>query len=403
MRRHPILLLVLVLLAACATRPPGPPAPAPLILISLDGFRPDYLDRGATPTLSRLAAQGALGRMRPSFPSKTFPNHYTLVTGLRPDRHGVVENNMEDPGRPGVTFKMSNRPAVADRFWWDGGEPVWVTAERAGVRTAPMFWPGSEAEIRGVRPSYWRPYHEPTPFAARVDQLLAWLNLPPEQRPRFLTFYAHQPDTAGHDHGPDSPALQETLREVDAAVGRLVAGLEARGLAANLVVVSDHGMAPVSLERRVFLDDFVPKGAYRALAGGAFATIYPAPGREAEVERALLGRRDHFACWRKSEIPARFGYGSHPRVAPIFCLPDTGWSLTTRDYRPPKPEHGAHGYDPASPEMAAVFIGHGPAFRRGVRVADFDNVDVYPLLMRLLALRPAPHEGDLSELSAALR
>src|SRR5215212_2405737 len=152
-------LLWFVLLSACATVAPSPERP-PVILVSIDGFRPDYLDRGVTPVLSGLAADGVRAAMRPSFPSKTFPNHYTLVTGLRPDRNGIVENNMEDAAIPGVTFKMSNQEAVVDRRWWDQAEPIWVTAEKAGIRSATMFWPGSEADIRGVRPSYWLPFDQ---------------------------------------------------------------------------------------------------------------------------------------------------------------------------------------------------------------------------------------------------
>ncbi|PZQ42178.1 MAG: alkaline phosphatase family protein, partial [Phenylobacterium zucineum] len=293
-----------LVLAGCATGPsPGPPSSRPpVILISIDGFRSDYLDRGVTPVLSGLAAGGVRGAMRPSFPSKTFPNHYTLVTGLRPDRHGVVENNMEDPAIPGVTFKMANRDAVRDRRWWHQGEPIWVAAERARIATAPMFWPGSEADVRGVRPSYRLAYDEPMPMDARVDWLLARLD-GPDLRPGFLTLYFHHIDKAGHDYGPDSAEVAAMLPQVDAAVGRLIAGLETRGLDANIVIVSDHGMAQLSDERRIFLDDLLPADAYRYLGAGAILTLYPAPGREGEVAAALLRPHPHMQCWRKADIP----------------------------------------------------------------------------------------------------
>jgi predicted AlkP superfamily pyrophosphatase or phosphodiesterase len=240
------------------------------------------------------------------------------------------------------------------------------------------------------------------PIDARVDQVLAWLDLPPGQRPGFLTLYFHHVDSAGHEFGPDSREVNAAAAQVDAGLGRLTAGLQARGLAANLVIVADHGMAAISPERRIFADDLVPRDAFRSLAGGAFLTVYPVKGREAEVERGLLGRHPHLECWRKADIPARFHYGKNPRVAPIFCLPETGWSITTRDYRPSKPERGAHGYDNFSPEMAAIFVAEGPAFQRGVTAPTFDNVDVYPLLARLLDVRPAPNDGDLRELTPAL-
>lgn len=390
-----IVVLALATASAAAERPLT-------LLVSIDGFRADYLDRGVTPVLSKLAAEGARGVMRPSFPSKTFPNHYTLVTGLRPDRNGIVENNMEDPTIPGVTFKMSNRDAVRDRRWWDQAEPIWATAERAGIITAPIFWPGVEAPIRGVRPRYWIPFSMETTSAWRVDVTLALLDQPTARRPKFVTVYFDVVDTAGHDYGPDATETTAAVRDVDAQMGRLIEGLKARGIAANLVVVADHGMAALSDDRVLYMDDILPRDAYRSLAGGAFMTIYPTAGREAEVDRALIRPHEHLQCWRKAEIPARLHYGKNPRVAPYFCLPETGWRITTRDYRPAHPERGAHGFDPESPEMAAVFIAHGPAFRAGVRLATFDNVDVYPLLARLVGVKPAPNDGDLDEIHAAL-
>ena len=191
-----------LLIAALFLALPAAAAERPLtILISIDGFRADYIDRARTPMISRLAKDGAQAAMRPSFPSKTFPNHYTLVTGLRPDRNGIVENNMEDPAIPGVTFRMSNHEAVVDRRWWDQGEPIWVAAERGGIKSATMFWPGSEAPIRGVRPSYWMPYNHDMPSEARVDQVLSWLDLAADRRPGFVTLYFDIVDGAGHAGG----------------------------------------------------------------------------------------------------------------------------------------------------------------------------------------------------------
>lgn len=397
---HRLFALILLLLALAA---PALAANHPVtILVSLDGFRPDYLDRGVTPVLSRLAREGARGAMRPSFPTKTFPNHYALVTGLRPDRNGIVDNTFEDPAIPGVTFRMSNREAVRDARWWDQAEPIWVTAERAGIPTAPIFWPGSEAPIRGVRPRYFEPFIMATPNAARVDRTLALLDLPPGDRPRFLTLYFDTVDTAGHDFGPDAPETTAAVAAADLEVGRLVAGLKARGLAANLVIVADHGMAALSSDRRLFIDDLLPKEAYRALSGGAYMTIYPAAGREAEVASALLRPHDRLACWATAAMPARYHYGRNPRVAPFFCLPQTGWTLTTRAYRPKTPEWGNHGFDPYSPEMAAVFVAQGPAFRAGVTLPAFDNVSVYPLLASLLGVTPADGDGDLRDVAEAL-
>jgi predicted AlkP superfamily pyrophosphatase or phosphodiesterase len=390
-------LLVLALATPALARPLT-------ILVSIDGFRADYLDRGVTPVLSGLAASGARAAMRPSFPSKTFPNHYTLVTGLRPDHHGIVENNMEDPEIPGVTFRMSNPEAVVDRRWWDGGEPLWVTAERAGIRTGTMFWPGSEAAIHGLRPSLWLHFDQGKTSAQRADQVLAWLDLPAAERPRFITLYFDEVDSAGHLFGPDSPELNAAAARVDQALGRLVDGLKARGEAANIIVVADHGMAPVSADRRLFLEDLMPAGAarVRVLGFGAFMTLYPAVGHEAEAEAALVGAHPHLNCWKKGHFPARFHYGQNPRVAPIFCLPETGWEIFSRTARMGGQEKGAHGFDPASPEMAAVFVASGPAFRPDVRLKSFDNVDVYPLLARLVGVKPQPNDGSLAPFRPSL-
>lgn len=401
MRRWLILLFAL-LLTACATSAPRSASRPLVILISIDGYRADYLDRGGSPVLAQMAKAGARGEMRPSFPSKTFPNHYTLVTGLRPDRHGIVENNIEDPEIPGVTFKMSNVQAVQDARWWDQGEPIWVAAERAGIVAGAMFWPGSEAAVRGVRPTYWRRFDQSVPPEARVDQVLEWLDLPKAQRPGLVTLYFDDVDTAGHDYGPDSAELNAAVARVDGALGRLTAGLKARGIDANIIVVADHGMAPMSAAREVFLDDAVSRDAFRLLVGGALVTLYPAAGREAEVDRALIRPHEHFQCWRKAEIPARFHYGKHPRVAPYVCLPETGWRLTTRDFKPSKPERGAHGFDPDSREMAAIFVANGPDIRPGAVLAPFDNVSVYPLLAKLLGVAPAGNDGDLRHLADAL-
>ena len=373
------------------------------ILIGVDGFRADYLNPEDAPNLSALAARGARAQgMRPSFPSLTFPNHYTLVTGLRPDHHGVVDNVMEDADRPGQTFTMGAKAISGDPFWWDGGEPLWVTAERAGVRTATMFWPGSDLPIRGVRPSAWRPYDKNVLASARVDQVLAWLAAP--EPPTFLTLYFDDVDTVGHYFGPDSSERRVATRRIDTQIGRLDAELRGRGVDANLVVVADHGMAAVSRDRVAYLDDLIPAEAIRVVTFGAGAGAFPPPGRKRQVEAALLGRHDHMTCWRKSGLPKRMRSGAHPRIPAIACLADTGWMLSThaRNARWPMTNRGAHGFDPYDPAMAAAFVAAGPAFKPGVVLPVFDNVDVYPLLARLIGVTPLPNDGTLGPLAPAL-
>ena len=398
-----ITLLFALTLAACASAPAERPAEAdkPLvILVSIDGFHPSYLERGLTPTLSRLAAEGASGSMRPSFPTKTFPNHYTLVTGLTPDHHGIVNNTMEDPEIPSVTFKLSNKQAVGDRRWWDDAEPIWVTAENAGLTTAAMFWPGSEAAVRGVRPSHWLPYDEDMTGDQRVDQLLAWID--EVERPDLATLYFDIVDTAGHEHGPASDEVNAAIASVDASLSRLVAGLEAKGLgdATTLVIVSDHGMAATSLDRVIQMPPSAANGAARVVFGGAITGIEPAAGREAEVEAEFLAPHDHWECWRKGELPERLAFGTHRRTPSIFCLAETGWEVLAPGWEPRA--GGDHGFDNQAPEMRALFILNGPRVEAGARLPLFDNVDVQPLLAELLGIEVPKGDGDADVFAGVL-
>ncbi|TCZ81703.1 ectonucleotide pyrophosphatase/phosphodiesterase [Lysobacter sp. N42] len=402
-----VALLLLVLLAsACSSLHPAPP-PRTLVLVSLDGFRPQDLGHGMTPTLDALARGGVTSEaMRPSYPSLTFPNHYTLVTGLRPDRHGIVHNTMHDPVLG--AFHTGDAAAVGDARWW-GGEPLWVTAEKAGLRTATMFWPGSSAAIGGVRPSEWREYDESLSGERRVDTVLEWLGRPARARPRLVTLYFEALDEAAHDHGPASPEAQAATRALDGHLARLLHGLDALGLRdqVDLVVVSDHGMAEVAHGRVVDVDRLAPPDLVRRVTWGQLIGLQPLPGREAEAVRVLVGRHAHHECWTRETLPARWHYGRHPRVPAIVCQMDAGWDAETAEriarrggYAAPR---GSHGYDPAHPSMAALFIAAGPSFRAGTRLPAFDNVDLYPMLARLLGLVPQPHDGDPATLAPALR
>lgn len=381
-------------------------APHTVILISIDGFRPDYLDRGVTPNMEALYAHGVRGSMRPSFPSLTFPNHYTLVTGLRPDHHGIVDNTMRDAARPGVTFKMSNLTEVHDRFWWDGGEPFWVGAEKAGIRTATMFWPGSEAEIHGVRPSLYKPFDYLMKSDPRARQVLSWLDLPEGQRPRALTLYFDAVDTAGHNYGPDAKETSAAIAEVDAAIGTLIDGLKARGLyyTTDIIIVADHGMAAVSKDQGVYLEKLLPDADYDLVTSGTMAGLNPANGHEADIDAALIdGHPAHMNCWHKANIPERLHYGTHPRIPEVVCSADVGWVIRAHASEGIGYRGGAHGYDNIDERMAAVFVAHGPDFAEGVRLERFDNVDIYDLVMRLMGLTPQPNDGNLEPVRSALK
>ena len=394
-----------MLLAACASLQ-GPAAPrTPLLLISIDGLRPTDITPDAMPNLTRLAQTGVRAAgMRPSYPSLTFPNHYTLVTGLRPDHHGVTHNSMWDTELG--EFRVASRDAVSDGRWW-GGEPVWIGADKAGLRTAVLYWPGSEAEIEGRRPARWRPYDGETSAGWRVDTVAGWLLEDPTTRPDFTAMYFDKVDEASHYHGPGSPEADAARRDTDAAIGRLLATLQARGLLdrINIVVVSDHGFADVPPGQVIAVEDMIGIEAARADSIGQVVTFAPNPGFEAEAERRLLGRHDHYECWKKADLPARWHYGTHTRVPAIVCQMDLGWDALPQAQiarRMSAGPRGSHGYDPDLAPMRASFIAHGPAFKPDSQLPMFDNVDVYPLLMKLLRLKAAPNDGDVHTFDSVL-
>lgn len=390
------LLPVLLALALCATAArAGEPI---VILVGLDGFRSDYVAKFQPPTLTRLAAAGVrTERMIPSFPSLTFPNFYTLVTGLRPEHHGIIGNNMFDPEWQ-ASFALGT-PQVAEGRWWEG-EPLWVTAQKQGLRTACMFWPGSEAEIGGVRPWQFRTFDKSLPAAARVQTVLEWLALPAAERPRLITLYFHEADTAGHRFGPDSPETIAAVHDVDAALAQLLAGIHRLGLdaAANLVIVSDHGMAAVSPDRTVALSDIVKTAGVQVDFSGAVAGLRPPPGAVEQVHAELVARQEHFRVYRREEVPERLHFRAHRRIPPLILVADEGWMLIKRPLLDEAARAGflraTHGFDPDLPSMGAAFIAWGPAVQRAVLVPPFENVHVYPLVCALLGVPPAPSDGD---------
>jgi predicted AlkP superfamily pyrophosphatase or phosphodiesterase len=373
------------------------------VLVGIDGFRADYLDRGHTPRLAALARQGARAAMRPSFPTKTFPNHYAIVTGKRPDRNGIVGNSMIDPRRPGVMFSLGNATQALDPFWWSEAEPLWITAEKAGLRSATMFWPGSEVAIDGRRPTDWLRYDQNVTNVQRVNTLLDWLRRPASIRPAFATIYFDTVDTQGHRFGPDSAEVNASLAEVDARIGDLIDGAAQLGVPLNLVVVADHGMRQTDEARVIQLDTLIDRASYIAVETGPYAAIEPVTGTDNRVADALLFPHEHMTCTRKEQLPERLHWGKNPRVAAIVCIAEAGWTILSGAPAYPV-KGGAHGYDNADPEMLAVFIAHGPAFARGQTLPVFDNVAVAALLRATLGLpEDADADGKLADVMAALR
>ena len=383
-----------------------------VILVSFDGFRWDYASKAPTPNLQRLTARGVRARnMIPSFPSKTFPNHYSIATGLYPGHHGIVSNNIFDPPT-GRMFTAAKREEVSDPMWW-GGTPIWTLMERNHRSSAPLFWPGSEAPHQGLRPTYWQPYDENVPASARVDRVLQWLDLPAAQRPQLLSLYFEDTDAAGHARGPDSSEVRDAIVRDDGYLGRLVDGLTRRGLLdlVNIVVVSDHGMAAVDDEHVIVADDYLAAADAVISNINPDLSVFPKSGTEEQVYRKLRNANPHLKVYRRGDTPQHWHFrdAHNPRIPPVIGIADAGWQVlrrTTFDSIKAGKITGArgqHGWDPQLMAMRAIFVAAGPAFKKGVTVAPFENVSVYNVLAKVLDVTPAPNDGDSSVARTLLR
>ncbi|KAI9838605.1 MAG: hypothetical protein M1819_004919 [Sarea resinae] len=393
------------------------------ILISLDGFRADFLDRGLTPTLNSFIAEGISPKyMLPSFPSVTFPNHFTLVTGLYPESHGIVGNSFWDPVLKEEFFYTDPARSLQAKWW--GGEPLWVTAESQGIRSAIHMWPGSEAHIGGVEPAFVDKYNGTEILARKVDRVLALVDLPglekqesalseDHRRPQFIAAYVPVVDADGHKFGPNSTEIRTTINNVDTMLGDLFAGLKQRNLTdiVNIVVVSDHGMATTSTDRLIQLDDLIDVNVIEHLDGWPLYGIRP---KDPNDLRDLYGRlaaasveNPNFEVYLRDEnMPERYHFSNNARIAPLWIVPKAGWAIVTKDefdvakaketgeiYRP----RGLHGYDHEHPLMRAIFAARGPAFphKPNSRVEVFQNTEVYNIICDSLQLTPKPNNGTL--------
>ena len=397
--------------AGCMTPPRSQPSDSALrptvILVSLDGVRWDFPEKYDAANLIALAEDGVRAeRLTPIFPTKTFPNHYSTVTGLYAENHGVISNTMYDPVMD-AGFSLSNREAIADARWW-GGEPLWVTAEKQGQVAATYFWPGSEAAVQGIRPSYWYEYDGRISGAERVEQVFEWLELPGQDRPTFITLYFSDVDGAAHRHGPDAPEVADAMADVDSLVGLLADGLEGRGLRddVNVIITSDHGMAETSPDRVIIIDDFFDPDDAHIVDYSPVLMMYPPDGVDADSLVRALDAHEHLVAYAKEEIPERFHIADHLRTPPILAVADEGWVISTRERYEENPDRyrgGAHGYDNALESMGGIFIASGPAFRSGHSTEPFETIHVYELVCEILGLEPAPNDGDLDAVDEMLR
>ena len=399
--------LVAALLTGCGAQSPVPAAPAVVarpyvVMVSFDGFRHDYIDRYRPPALESVAARGVRAEsMKPPFPSKTFPSHYTLVTGLHPGRHGIAGNAFYDPAR-NAWYRLADTAAVRDGTWYRG-EPIWVTAERQGVRTAAYFWPGSEARIGGVRPTYSMRYDGRVPNARRVDEAIAWLRRDAAARPHLVLLYMSDIDDTTHEHGPDAPETALAVRSVDRALGRLLDSLAVLPIrdSVNVLLVSDHGMSAVAGSRVMPVFDALVSGGVDTLGvrasdnGPTMSLWFAGDTVRRDRARAVLARTlTHAAVYGRDDAPRSLHLAGDPRFGDLLLLARPGWMLQRRATDRP-PRGGAHGYDPDLREMHGIFVAAGPNVRPLGRVPTLASVDVYQLVARMLGLERVPAtDGD---------
>jgi predicted AlkP superfamily pyrophosphatase or phosphodiesterase len=408
------LLLLAALLAvstalAFAQRAGGDAPAAPLtVLVSFDGWRWDYDTKAPAPALRALMARGVRAEgLIPAYPSKTVPNHYSIVTGLYPGHHGMIANVIRDPGT-GLVFRRTDRAEVANAMWW-GGEPIWNAAQRQGLIAATMFWPGSEAPVGGMRPRYWREFDETVPAAARVDQVLEWLDRPTAERPSLVTLYLDEVDRMGHWYGPDSTQVRDAIVRADAQLGRLVEALAARGQLdrTNLVVVSDHGMAPTTQRQTIFVDDYQSLNDIEIADINPTLGVIPKPERVEAVYQTLANAHPRLTMYRAAETPESWHLRGQARVPPITGVADEGWVVMRRadfaDYWHRSPTGGQHGYDPDVKNMRGLFVAAGPAFKAGAVVPAMENVNVYRAVALALGIEPRDTDADPAEVAALMR
>lgn len=375
-----------------------------VVMLSMDGFRWDYASKVETPNLDYIAGKGVHAEyVKPAFPTKTFPNHYSMATGLYPDNHGIVHNNFTCPDLE-LTFRLGDRESVENGDFY-GGEPVWVTAEKQGITTASFFWVGSEAPVQGVQPTYWKRYDGKVPFADRMDTVLTWLQLPIEKRPRLITFYFQEPDGQGHQTGPNSPEIDELVMELDSLVGVLIRDLKnlEHYKYINLIVTSDHGMSEVSPDRYIDISQFTPRDWYERTHGSnPVLLVNPKPGM-LDSAYAILNTVENISVWKKQDVPARLNYGTNPRIGDLLILADSTWSLGWGKPRNTYYTGGAHGWDNAKKDMHTIFYAMGPAFKQNHKHPAIEVVDLYPLITRIMGLKPAEVDGKIERVEGMLR
>ncbi len=406
MLKASIFAILLSLLTACSPASKFTSIPENyVVVLSMDGFRWDYPIRYHTPNLDKMARTGVkAASLQPSYPTKTFPNHYSIATGLYPDHHGIVQNSFYDPKLDRV-FRMGDRSAVEDSIFWEG-EAIWETAEMQGVKTASYFWVGSESN-ETYRPGFRKAYESGFPYRQQIDTVMHWLGLPQSERPRLVMFYFDEPDATSHDFGPESKETQKVVEELDRLVGTIVSKLhkvgKSQGIDINLIVLSDHGMGTIPEGNTVFLEDLIDLKRIKRINGGNPVLILEPDPDYLEEAYQKLKTSANSKAWKNNELPAHYQYGTHPRIPELIVESNQGYGLEIRRKSGITYSRGTHGYDPHNRDMHGIFYASGPSFKSGYVQPTFENVAIYGLLAKILGLKPAANDGDFTTIQGVLK
>ncbi len=366
--------------------------------------------RGISPNLDYIRENGVSAiSLEPTFPSKTFPNHLSIITGMYPENHGIIMNFFDDPYHH-LSYGLSDSLSIRDPRWYLG-EAFWETAERQGITCASYFWPGSELKLPYRRPTYRQLYEHTRPYEQRVEGVLKWLQLPPEKRPHFITLYMHETDTQGHRYGPNSPEVNDAIRLLDSMLGKLIGGLKKINMLeqTNIIVVSDHGMTEVDTFRVVNVEAMLRNYQTKITGNGPVMMIQPADGQLRQVYEKLRENAAHYRVYRREEVPSYFHYSHNPYISSLVLVADLGWSLQTdagmaRLRKMKSATGGNHGYDNHQMDMHGIFYAMGPAFRKGYHTGTLRNIDIYPLLCKVFNIIPRQNiDGKLERIAFVLR
>lgn len=380
--------------------------PDKLLLISFDGFRHDFLSFTDTPNFDAFIEEGiAAEGLRSVFPTKTFPNHYSIVTGLYPENSGLIANNIYDPDME-AWYRYTNREAVENETWY-AGEPIWNTAEKQGLKAGTMFWVGSEAPINNMRPTYWKRYDGKMEGKDRIDTVVKWLSYPDPDDVDFATLYFELVDDAGHDYGLQSDSLDRSIEKADRLLGYLEDQLSTAGLSdINIIILSDHGLIDLSADKLIELDTIIDPEQIKRIVYAPVTMIQPREGAEDNLYANLKEKDRHYRVYRKEEIPEKYHFRDNKRVPEIIIIADPGYTILSQSYKSRFLDNlpsATHGYDNYSREMTGFFAARGPAFSSGKRVPLFQNIHLYELMARLLDIQPSANDGKLDSVRVLLQ